>query len=55
MVKPGGAEIVIRNDLSNANLGYPSVIEYDPGKLFTVYYAEKPDGVTCIQGTYFTV
>ncbi len=48
-------EIVIRDDLPNRNLGYPSVIEYAPGKLFTAYYGEDNDGVTCIQGTYFSV
>ncbi len=50
-----GPELVIRDDLPNENLGYPSVIEYSPGKLFTVYYGEDGDGVTCIQGTYFSV
>jgi hypothetical protein len=50
-----GEEIVIRDDFRNDNLGYPSVIEYAPGRLFTVYYGEDGDGVTCIQGTYFTV
>jgi sialidase-1 len=48
-----GPEFVIRDDLPNENLGYPSVIEYAPGKLFTVYYGEDRRGVTCIQGTYF--
>lgn len=51
-------EIVIRDDLASTyeghNLGYPSVIEYAPGKLFSVYYGEDA-GVTCIQGTYFDV
>lgn len=50
-----GEEIVIRDDLPNENLGYPSAIEYAPGKLFVVYYAEDADGVTFIQGTYFEV
>jgi len=52
-----GDELIIRDNLSDShngfNLGYPSVIEYAPGKLFTTYYAEDDDGVTCIQGTYF--
>jgi hypothetical protein len=48
-----GRELVVRDDLPNENLGYPSVIEYAPGKLFTVYYGEDGSGVTCIQGTYF--
>jgi hypothetical protein len=50
-----GPELVVRDDLPNENLGYPSVIEYAPAKLFTVYYGEDGDGVTCIQGTYFDV
>jgi hypothetical protein len=54
-----GEEIIIRDDLPDTdwgfNLGYPSVIEYAPGKLFTAYYGEDTDGVTCIQGTYFTL
>ncbi|MBI3243466.1 MAG: exo-alpha-sialidase [Chloroflexi bacterium] len=51
-------EIVIRDKLpdtdSGLNFGYPSVIEYAPGQLFTAYYAED-DGAICIQGTYFTL
>lgn len=50
-----GSEFVIRDDLPSPNLGYPSVIEYAPGKLFTAYYGEDVDGVTCIHGTYFEV
>ncbi len=48
-------EIVIRADLPNADLGYPTTIEYAPGELFCCYYGQEPDGVTCIQGTYVTV
>jgi len=48
-------EIVLRNDLPNRNLGYPSVIEYAPGQFFTAYYGEDAEGVTCIQGTYFSM
>jgi hypothetical protein len=50
-----GPEIVIRDDLPNDNLGYPSVIEYAPGRLFTAHYGEDSDGVTGIHGTYFEV
>jgi hypothetical protein len=50
-----GPELVVRDDLPTPNLGYPSVIEYAPGKLFTAYYGEDAEGVTCIQGTYFEV
>lgn len=45
-------EIVIR-DVPTANLGYPVTIEYRPGKLFTIYYAEDGSSVTCIQGSYW--
>jgi hypothetical protein len=45
-------EMVIRDDLPNADLGYPTTIEYAPGRLFCCYYGQEPDGVTCVQGTY---
>ena len=45
-------EIVIRDDLPNGDLGYPTTIEYEPGRLFVCYYGQEPDGVTCVQGTY---
>lgn len=45
-------EIVVRDDLLNGDLGYPTTIEYEPGKLFCCYYGQEPDGVTCVQGTY---
>ena len=48
-------EIVIRDDLPNGDLGYPTTIEYEPGKLFVCYYGQEPDGVTCVQGTYFAL
>ncbi len=48
-------EIVIRHDLPNGDLGYPTTIEYEPGKLFCCYYGQEPDGVTCVQGTYFSL
>jgi len=50
-----GDEIVIRDDLSNSDLGYPTTIEYAPGRLFTCYYGQELDGVTCIYGTYVTL
>ena len=48
-------EIVIRDDLPNGDLGYPTTIEYVPGRLFSCYYGQETDGVTCIQGTYVTL
>ncbi|MGH9891666.1 MAG: exo-alpha-sialidase, partial [bacterium] len=51
-----GEELLIRDDLAGSdnglNLGYPAVIEYEPGKLFTVYYGEH-DGAICIEGSWF--
>lgn len=45
-------EIVVRDDLPNWDLGYPTAIEYAPGRLFVCYYGEEPDGASCIQGSY---
>jgi sialidase-1 len=45
-------EFVIRADLRNGNLGYPSSVLLSPGRAFTAYYAEDEDGVTGIQGSY---
>lgn len=45
-------EIIVRDDLPNADLGYPTTIEYEPGRLFVCYYGQTDDGVTCIQGTH---
>ena len=40
------------DDLPNGDLGYPTTIEYEPGRLFVCYYGQEADGVTCVQGTY---
>lgn len=48
-------EIVIRNDLPNSDLGYPVTIEYEPGRLFSCYYGQELDGVTCILGNHVTL
>jgi hypothetical protein len=45
-------EIVVRDDMRNWDLGYPTTIEYAPGRLFVCYYGEEPDGISCIQGAY---
>jgi hypothetical protein len=47
-----GDEILVRDDLPNGDLGYPTTIEYEPGRIFVCYYGQEPDGVTCVQGTY---
>ncbi len=48
-------EVIVRDDLPNADLGYPTTIEYEPSRLFCIYYGQDADGVTCIQGTHLTI
>ncbi len=52
-------EIIVRSGLTDSNqglnLGYPSAIEYAPGRLFTTYYAEDEDGSACVWGTHFVL
>ncbi|HZT20105.1 MAG TPA: sialidase family protein [Dongiaceae bacterium] len=43
--------IRIRGGLPNTDLGYPSTVLAEDSSLFTVYYGQDPDGVTCIQAT----
>jgi len=50
-----GTDIVVRDDLPNGDLGYPTTIEVAPGELFVCYYGQESDGVTCVQGTYVTL
>ena len=55
-------ELLIRDDMPNKNLGYPVSLEYEPGRLFTVYYGEQEGdgarevagyGVSSIRGSYW--
>jgi len=48
-------EILIRTDFPDRDVGYPSAIQCDDGSVFAVYYGKDPDGITCIQGSYFAV
>jgi hypothetical protein len=48
-------ELILRDDLPNRNLGYPSSVLAGPGRVFTTYYGEDRSGVTCIQGCAFTI
>lgn len=48
-------EIIIRDDFSTANLGYPTSVQFEDGKILTVYYGEDHDGVTCIQGSFYGI
>jgi len=43
--------IRIRGGLPNKDLGYPCTILDADGSLFTVYYGQDADGVTCIMAT----
>lgn len=56
-----GAEIVLRDDGGSWDLGYPRVIEHEPGRLLSVYYMNRRDdpiqmngGVRHIAWTAFT-
>ena len=48
-------EIVVRNDLPNGDLGYPTTVEYAANRLFVRYYGQEADGVTCVQGTFVSL
>jgi sialidase-1 len=60
MTEDGGRtwadEMTIQQDLIDSrdglNLGYPSLIEYRPGKLFIAYYAEDGGGTVGIRGVF---
>jgi BNR repeat-like domain len=41
----------IRGGLPNRDLGYPCTVLDHDGSLFSVYYGQEPDGVTCIMAT----
>ncbi len=45
--------LVIRGDLPNRDLGYPSAILMEDGRICAVYYGQDTDGITCIQATCF--
>jgi len=46
-------EIVIRDDFPNADLGYPTSVQLEDETIFTAYYGQDKDGVTCIWGSYY--
>lgn len=46
-------ELIIRDDLKNTNLGYPTAVEEDDGRIFAAYYGEDEEGVTCVMGSHF--
>ena len=45
-------ELIIRADLPNRNLGYPTAVALEGGIVFTVYWGEDAEGVATIQGTF---
>lgn len=46
---------VIRDDLPNRDLGYPASVMVDDRTVFSVYYGEDEQGVTCIMGSSFSL
>jgi hypothetical protein len=48
-------ELVIRDDFRNGNLGYPTSIQLDDGRILTAYYGEDSDGITCIHGSLYQI
>ena len=49
-------EIVLRDDLKNRDLGYPTTTQLDDGTLLTAYYGrDENNDVTCIQITSWKV
>ena len=46
-------ELVIRDDLVQRVIGYPTSIVLDDGHVFTVYWDEDAVGVTSIVGTFY--
>jgi len=47
--------LVIRDNLRNDDLGYPTSVLLEDGRVFTTYYAQDSEGITCIRGTYYQV
>jgi hypothetical protein len=48
-------ELIIRDDLLNANLGYPTAVQLPDGRIYAAYYAEDADGVTHVCGSSFSI
>lgn len=46
---------VVRDGLPSADLGYPSSVLADNGRIFTIYYAQDSLGVTHIQSTNYSL
>jgi sialidase-1 len=48
-------ELIVRENLPTADLGYPTAVQLPDGVFFTAYYAEDGDGVTHIIGSRFRI
>ncbi len=47
--------LVVRDDLPNGDLGYPSSVLRSDGTIYTVYYGQDQDGVTCILASCYPI
>ncbi len=48
-------EIIIRAAGANRDLGYPSSIQLDDGRILTTYYFPNTDGIRYIAGPIWSV
>ncbi len=49
-------EIILRDDASSGDLGYPSTVELNPGEMLTVYYQiDQPGEKTCLMATRWSL
>ena len=46
-------ELIIRDDIPRASIGYPTAIVLEDGTVFTVYWTDDGEGRTAVEGTYF--
>lgn len=44
---------IVRDDFPNGDLGYPSSVYRSDGTIYTVYYGQDQDGVTCIMASLY--
>jgi hypothetical protein len=48
-------ELVVRDDMLNANLGYPTAVQLADARVFVAYYGEDEHGVTHVMGSTFSL
>ncbi|MBK8021957.1 MAG: hypothetical protein IPK19_11165 [Chloroflexi bacterium] len=51
----GNHPLIVRDDLPSRDLDYPAAVLTPEGHVYTVYYGQDSDGVTCIQATRFAL